>query len=179
MLFDEISNTTPKTIRALISYPNSATYIQAQSVQSSTDFVTASKEYATFDKPIYNRFTSSLLLAFDGMPKMVPPIPDASVYELRIYEGYNEDAVRRKIKMFNEEEFPLFYKVGLNPVFFGELIAGPHRPCLVYMLNFKDMEAHGMAWKKFIAAPEWNEMKVKPEYANTVSSIRNFFLKMV
>jgi len=140
MLFEEINNTTPKSIRALISYPNSATYIQAQSLQSSTDFVTASKEYATFDKPIYNRFTSSLLLAFDGMPKMVPPIQDASVYELRIYEGYNEDAVRRKIKMFNEEEFPLFYKVGLNPVFFGEMIAGPRRPCLVYMLNFKDME---------------------------------------
>ena len=78
---------------------------------------------------------------------------------------------------FNDEEIPLFFKVGLNPVFFGEMISGPYRPCLVYMLNFKDMDAHGAAWKEFIASPEWKTMKDKPIYANTVSNIRNYFLK--
>lgn len=179
MLFEEVGNTTPKKIRAFISYPNAATYVKAQSLQSDATFLTASKAYATFEKPIYERYSSSLLLAFDGMPKMTAPVTDASVFEMRIYEGYNEDAVRRKIMMFNDEEIPLFFKVGLNPVFFGEMISGPHRPCLVYMLNFKDMDAHGMAWKKFIASPEWNEMKDKPKYANTLSNIRNYFLKPV
>lgn len=179
MLFEEVGNTTPKRVRAFISYPNSATYVKAQSLQSDDLFVTATKDYASFDKPIYNRYSSSLMLAFDGLPKMMAPVDDASVYELRIYEGYNEDAVRRKIKMFNDEEIPLFLKVGLNPVFFGEMISGPYRPCLVYMINFKDMEAHGVAWKKFIDSPEWNEMKVKPMYANTLSNIRNYFLKPV
>ncbi len=179
MLFEDVNSTNPKTLRAFIGYPDSATYINAQNLQADTVFATASKEYATFENPIYNRFSSSLLLAFDGMPKMTAPVEDASVYELRIYEGYNEDAVRRKVKMFNDEEIPLFFEVGLNPVFFGEMISGPYRPSLVYMLNFKDMEAHGAAWKKFIAAPAWNEMKVKPIYANTVSNIRNYFLKTV
>lgn len=179
MVFEDLNSSVPREVRVLINYPNSAIYLKAQSLQGDATFVAASKEYAAFGKPIYNRFSSSLLLAFDGMPKMTPPIEDASVYELRIYEGYNEDAVRRKIKMFNDEEIPLFFKVGLYPVFFGEMISGPHRPCLVYLLNFKDMEAHGAAWKSFIASPEWKEMKDKPIYANTVSNIRNYFLKPV
>jgi len=179
MLFEEIGNTTPKKIRAFISYPNAATYVKAQSLQSDAAFVTAAKVYSVFEKPIYNRYSSSLLLAFDGLPKMNDPVEDASVFELRIYEGYNEDAVRRKIMMFNDEEIPLFEKVGLNAMFYGEMISGPLRPCLVYMLNFKDMEAHGAAWKKFIESPEWNEMVVKPIYANTLSNIRNYFLKRV
>ena len=177
MLFEDVRSTSPRTLKAFIGYPDAATYIKAQNLESDAAFSAASKAYAAVEKPIYNRFTSSLLVAFDGMPKLTAPVDDASVFELRYYEGYNEDAVRRKIKMFNDEEIPLFFKVGLNPVFFGEMISGPYRPCLVYMLNFKDMDAHGAAWKEFIASPEWKTMKDKPIYANTVSNIRNYFLK--
>ena len=81
--------------------------------------------------------------------------------------------------MFNKEELALFYKVGLNPLFFGEMIAGLYRPCLTYMINFKDMEAHDTAWKAFINHPEWIEMSSKPEYANSVSNIRKTFLEPV
>ncbi len=31
-------------------------------------------------------------------------------------------------------------------------------------------------WDKFRISDEWNEMKVKPEYANTVSKVRKKFL---
>lgn len=81
--------------------------------------------------------------------------------------------------MFNDEEIDLFPKVGLNHVFYGKMLSGPYRPCLVYMLRFTDMEAHGAAWKAFGQAPEWNETKVIPEYANTISNIRNVFLKQI
>ena len=84
MLFGEIGNTTPRKIRAFISYPNAATYLKAQNLQSDADFTMASKEYAGFENPIYTRYSSSLSLAFDGMPKMTPPIADASVYELSL-----------------------------------------------------------------------------------------------
>ena len=179
MLFNELGNSDPKKIYALISYPNANIYLQAQNLESDATFVKAAMDYTAIpvEKPIFNRFSSWLLLAFDGMPKMMEPVEGASLYELRTYEGYSDDAVRRKIKMFNVEEIPLFLKVGLHPVFFGEMIAGPHRPCLTYMLNFKDMAEHDENWKKFITHPEWDKMKVKEEYANSVSNIRKVFLK--
>ncbi|MCK4919415.1 MAG: hypothetical protein KAS71_00125 [Bacteroidales bacterium] len=31
-------------------------------------------------------------------------------------------------------------------------------------------------WKKFGASPEWSEMKVRPEYANTDSVVNKKFL---
>lgn len=78
--------------------------------------------------------------------------------------------------MFNVEELALFYKTGLNPVFFGEMIIGPNRPTLVYMLQFKDMEERDKNWQTFINHPEWKAMSAKPEYANSVSNIKRSFL---
>jgi len=181
MLFGEISSTLPKKIRAIISYPNMESYLKGQNLADDTEYDKAASDYNALpvDKPIFNRFSSSLLLAFDGIPKMVDPVDGATIFELRTYEGYSEDAVRRKIKMFNDDELPLFYEVGLNPIFFGDMIAGPYRPCLTYMLNYKDMDAHAAAWKNFLNAPAWNQMKVKEEYANTVSNIRNVFLELI
>ncbi|HKI87831.1 MAG TPA: NIPSNAP family protein, partial [Draconibacterium sp.] len=91
-------------------------------------------------------------------------------------ESYNEDAGRRKIKMFNSEELPLFKKVGLHPVFFGQILAGQFMPALTYMLWFKDMEERDANWAKFSSSDEWNTMKNKPEYANTVSLVKRKFL---
>lgn len=179
MLFTEWGNSDPANIWLLISYPDQNSYLKAQNLSTDTEYTAAAAAYHSLppEKALYNRYTSMLLLAFDGLPKMVNPIDGASVFELRTYEGYSEDAVRRKVKMFNDEEFPLFYKVKLNPVFFGENIAGPNRPCLTYMLNFKDMAERDANWKTFIDHPEWKAMVGKPEYANTVSNIRKTFLK--
>ncbi|MEL6719096.1 MAG: NIPSNAP family protein [Bacteroidota bacterium] len=178
-LFTELGMTTPSKIWVLISYPDAATYIKAQNLQADEEFVKAAAEYNAIapEQQVYNRFTSTLLLAFDGMPQMKSPIEDAGLFELRIYEGHSEDAVRRKVKMFNVEEIELFLKVGLHPVFFGDIIAGPHRPALTYMLNFKDMEERDANWEQFLQHPDWNSMKAKEEYANTVSNIRRVFLE--
>ena len=181
MLFKELGDSNPSKIRVLISYPNSTIYLNAQNLFSDSDYVGESKGYHDLppDQTLYNRFTSSLLLAFDGLPKMMDPVEGASLFELRTYEGYSEDAVKRKIKMFNKEELQLFLKTNLHPLFFGEMIVGPYRPCLTYMINFKDMAEHDASWKDFIDHPEWKAMSQKEEYANTVSNIRKTFLKPV
>jgi hypothetical protein len=180
-LFTELGQATPKKIWLLITYPNAATYVAAQQLSAQPSFLAAAKAYNAVapEQAIYNRFSSMLLLAFKGMPQMMSPIENAGLFELRIYEGYSEDAVRRKIKMFDDEEIDLFLKVGLHPVFFGDMIAGPHRPSLVYLLNFKDMEERDANWETFLQHPDWNTMKAKAEYANTVSNIIRVFLEVV
>jgi hypothetical protein len=179
MLFNELGNSNPTKLWVIISYPNSQIFIDAQNLDTDPQYTKAALGYNALsqDDGVYNRFTSSLLLAFDGMPNMLDPINGASLFELRTYEGYSEDAVRRKINMFNKEEIDLFLKTNLHPVFFGEMIIGPHRPCLTYMLNFKDMEEHDASWKTFVDHPEWKVMSAKKEYANSVSNIRKVFLK--
>ncbi len=181
MLFKELGNSNPTKLRVLISYPNISVYLRAQNLYSDSNYATEAEDYNNLppDQAIYNRFSTSLLLAFDGMPKIIDSVEGASLYELRTYEGFSEDAVKRKIKMFNKEEIQLFLKTNLHPVFFGEMIAGPYRPCLTYMLNFKDMEEHDSSWKDFINHPEWKAMITKEEYANTVSNIRKVFLKSI
>lgn len=179
MMFREYGQSDPANIYVLISYPDQHIYLRAQNLSTDAVYAAASANYHALppEKAIFNRYSSMLLLAFDGLPQLMNPIPDAGLFELRTYEGYSEDAVRRKIKMFNDEEFPLFFKVKLNPVFFGENIAGPHRPCLTYMLNFKDMAERDANWKTFLDHPDWKVMLAKPEYANTVNNIRKVFLK--
>ena len=181
MVFSEVANTLPRNVRVLISYPNAEVYLEGQMIDQDMDFAKSAQQYneVPVGSPIYTRFSSWLLHAFDGLPKMRKPVDGASVFELRTYEGYSEDAVRRKIKMFNQEEIPLFDEVGLHPIFYGDMIAGPYRPALTYLLNYRDMEAHGKAWKAFLESDAWNEMKVKPEYAHTVSNIRNVFLELM
>lgn len=177
-LMKELGNEEPAKIWVIISYPDAEAYLAAQDLSSDASFQEAAKGYTAIpaDRPVYNRFTSQLLHAFKGMPQVVDPGADGQVLELRTYEGYSEDAVRRKIKMFDVEEIDLFHEVGLHPVFFGKMISGPYRPCLVYMLHFKDMEERNTNWKTFLDHPEWKAMLGNPEYADTVSNIRKTFL---
>lgn len=180
-LFSELSESQPSKYWLWIGYPNIASYQSAQNLSSDNKYKQAAKVYNAIpeDQKLYNRYSSWLLSAFDGLSQALKPVTDASLYELRIYEGYSEDALRRKIKMFNKEELALFYKVNLNPSFFGEMIAGPYRPCLTYMINFKDMEAHDTAWDAFIKHPDWVKMSNKAEYVNSVSNIRKTFLQPI
>lgn len=179
LLMDEMGMNDPKQFWVLISYPNASTYIQAQNLNDDETYLTAVESYNKIpeEQRIFNRYTSTLSLAFDGMPKVKMPAKNSTVFELRIYEGYSEDAVARKIAMFNDEEIVLFEKVGLHMVCFGDIIAGPHRPALVYMLHFKDMAERDANWKTFFDHPDWKAMLANPKYANTVSNIRRVFLK--
>lgn len=178
MLFKELGNADPTKVWMLIAYPNASIYMNVQELHRDADYVKKASAYNALqpNNTLYNRIQSMLLLAFDGLPQMENPVKDAGLFELRIYEGYSEDATKRKIDMFNNEELDLFYETGLHPLFFGEQIIGPYRPCLTYMINFKDMDEHDANWKKFIDSPKWKKMAAKEEYANTVNNIRKTFL---
>jgi hypothetical protein len=174
----ELGNEEPAKIWVLIAYPDAATYVAAQDLSADKAYNKASEAYHAVPatKPVFNRYSAQLLQAFTGMPEVADPGPDAGLFELRTYEGYSEDATRRKIKMFNVEELDLFHETGLHPVFFGNMISGPYRPALVYMLHLKDMEERNANWGKFGPHPKWKAMVVKEEYANSVSNIRKTFL---
>lgn len=177
-IMKELGNSEPASVWVLVSYPSAEVYLKAQHLNADPNYFLAAAKYNAVpaEKPVYNRFTTQLLHAFKGMPTVVDPGKEAGIFELRTYEGYNEDAVRRKTAMFNDEEIELFHKVGLHPVFFGKMIAGPYCPSLVYMLHFKDMEERNENWGTFLAHPEWKAMLTDEKYANTVSNIRKTFL---
>jgi len=141
---------------------------------ASTDF----REITSANK-VYSRYDTYLMQAFNVMPALKEPQSSRKLFEFRIYEGHNDDAVRRKVMMFNKEELPVFLETGLDPVFFGQLIAGPNMPALAYMICFDSMEARDANWAKFVNHPEWNRMKVLPQYADSVSNIVRIFLEKV
>ena len=129
--------------------------------------------------PAYKRIESSLMLAFEMIPKLEAPArKESRVYELRTYESHNAQKAKKKIEMFNGGgEIALFRETGMQPVFFGETLIGAQLPNLTYMITFDDMAAHDANWKQFIDSAGWKELSAKPEYKDTVSNITRTFLK--
>lgn len=181
-VFREMGKSDPAKLYVLIPHTSMESYATAASrLTSDSAYATASQAYnqLTPDRAPYARYSTSLLSAFDALPQLIVPAKESRIFEIRTYEGYSEDAVRRKVKMFNVDELPVFYKVKLNPVFFGQVIAGEHMPCLTYMLTFKNMEERDANWKAFSADPDWKRVSGAAEYANTVSNIIRVFLEPV
>lgn len=160
------------------------------SVVTSTARLLADKEYldkgaafldAPADRPAFQRITSSLLLAFKGLPEIQKPVKGAGrVFQLRIYESPSTRTNQKKIEMFNDAgEIPLFQKVGLHPVFFGEALVGDKLPNLTYMLGFESEGDLQAAWKTFVGSPEWKNLSGRPEYADKaiLSGITSILLK--
>ena len=177
--FGEYGKTDPPTVYYLLVYSSMGNYQHVKNaIWKDEGFVEKSKAYfnKTAENGSYIRFETYLMEAFDAIPQMRIPNKDGGLFELRTYESNNEDAGQRKIKMFNNVELNLFDEVGLHANFFGEILAGPQMPALMYMLWFRDMDERTKNWEKFIASPKWDEMKVKPEYANTVSVVNKKFL---
>ncbi len=135
---------------------------------------------APADKPAYKRMTSTLMLAFEGMPQLERPIKSAGrVLQLRTYESPSVKTGQKKIEMFNNGEIDIFRKTGLNPVFFGETLVGDKMPNLTYMLRCNNMDERKANWKKFVSSPEWKALSSIPEYADKkiLCGITNLYLK--
>jgi len=178
-VFEQVGLAEPSTLHVLIAYKDGNSFLGMKSaLAGDQSYQAAAREYLELGpgQAPYLRVESSLLEAFSGMPQLELPPASSGLFELRIYESHNEDAHRRKVKMFNEGEIDLFLKVGLLPVFFGSCIVGKYAPQLTYMLHFKDMEERDANWKTFIDHPEWKIMSKLPEYVGTVSHIIRRFL---
>lgn len=116
--------------------------------------------------PAFERLEVSLLLAFEGMPKLEPPgTGSPRLFEWRRYESHSEKASKKKIQMFNEAgEIALFRRLGFRPVFFGETLVGPRMPNLEYMTTFSSLDDRDQKWKAFRVDPEWKKISGMAEY---------------
>ena len=177
--FEEVGDALPKKIYLLVAYAN------IQAFQDSQDALAQDEQYkkdaydylVAGDAVPYKRISTSLIRSSTGFPNLVKPDDTSNLFELRIYTSANEDDLRRKVKMFNDAEFPIFADAGLPMVFFGVNMAGGQMPCLTYMLALKDKEAHAEGWSKFIEHPEWQRIIKVEEYANSMNNILRVFLK--
>ena len=132
--------------------------------------------------PAFGRVESTLLLAFEGYPKLTAPASSATkakrIFQLRTYESPSHAAHVRKVEMFNHGEFEIFQRTGLHPVLFGETLIGSGMPSLTYMLTFTDTHELETNWAAFVADPEWKKLSTSPRYAyeSIVSNITNLIL---
>jgi NIPSNAP len=134
--------------------------------------------------PAFVRVDASLLIAFEGWPKLITPASGANplkgkrIVQLRTYESPSYAAHVRKVEMFNKGEFDIFVKAGCRPVFFGDTLVGPRTPSLTYMLSFADIDELNAGWAKFVADPDWKKLSTSPRYAyeSIVSNISNIIL---
>ncbi len=132
--------------------------------------------------PAYVRMESSLMQAFEGMPKLTVPAATAAragrVFELRTYESPSESAHRRKVEMFNNGEFDIFQKAGFWQVFYGDTLIGTRMPNLTYMIGFTNLAERNKMWAAFGSSPEWKQLSSLPRYSyeEIVSSITNVIL---
>ncbi len=178
-VFGEYSKEDPPKLYVLHIHKGVSEYWETvQAMKSDKIFIEASGDYfrQPAEKPVFERYETVLMEAFDAIPRYKSPGNNRGLFELRTYESYNEEALGRKIKMFNLEELPLFEEVGLHPLFFGEIVAGQFMPALRYMLWFRNMEEREANWNKFRTSNKWTTMRDKAEYANTVSKVRKIFL---
>ncbi len=178
--FEEDGESLPKKIYLLIPYSDIYQFAKSKdSLIIDSQYLDDAKDYlnATEETVPYKRYSTNLIRSSFGFPNLVKPDTVSSFYELRIYESRNEDALRRKVKMFNENEFGIFAEVGLPVVFFGENIAGSQMPCLTYMLAFKDKDSHDKGWAKFLPHPEWQRITKLEEYKNAMNDITRVFIR--
>ena len=146
-------------------------------------YATAGSDYinANYDNPPYDHIASILLQAFTDMPMMQVPNLDSPrtdrIYELRSYESPTEKYYHNKVDMFNAGgEVKLFDQLAFNAVFYGEVLAGPKMPNLMYMTTRADMATREKNWEAFVDSPEWKELSAMPKYENNVSHADIWFL---
>ncbi|WP_224485490.1 NIPSNAP family protein [Robertkochia aurantiaca] len=178
--FEEAGEGLPKKVYLLIAYKDIGGFQDSRDMlQKDEAYLQAAEGYLSAPETEipFNEYAANLIRSTSGFPSLVKPDPSAGLFELRIYHSHNEDALRRKVKMFNDAEFPIFEDAGLSMVFFGADIAGNHLPSLTYMLAVTDKEAHSKGWDAFLQHPEWKRIIKMEEYANSVNDITRVFLK--
>ena len=181
-VFTEMNDSATNKIYVLIPCDSLATFeaIPARLAddavyqQAAAAFLSAPKS-----DPAYERFSSSLLVAFNGMKHLVVPPPDhkPNVFELRTYISSSENKGLSKIKMFESGEITLMKNVGLAPIFYSRTLVGSQMPSLVYMTSGENMEVHNRHWKGFNDAPIWKQLQADPQYKDNVSTVVKIMLK--
>ncbi len=184
-VFTVVSGANALLLYVLVPYPDLEAFQSAPSkMRADTEYQKAAAEYlgASIDTPAYTRYESRLMVAFEHVPRLRLPAETAQngprLFELRQYESHGEAAALRKIEMFNQGgEIALFDRLGLRPVFFGQTLAGPRMPNLMYMTVHQDMATRDKTWETFSNSDGWKTLRADPKYADTVSAITIVFLR--
>jgi len=122
----------------------------------------------------------TIMRAFTHLPEIQVPTQKKEnkprIFQIRIYEAPSLTAYKRKIHMFNEGgEIAIFKKTGLQPVLFGETIAGNMMPNLVYITAFDDFNDMSKRWDAFRVDPDWVKLRSDPFYTpDPVSRINDW-----
>jgi len=129
--------------------------------------------------PLYTRYESSLLSAFDMFPQVeVPTKAPTRLIQLRTYESHDRERAQKKLQMFQQGgELTIFKRCGMPGVFFGEALVGSKMPNLTYMLSFENDEANKQGWANFGKDPDWQKLKADEQFKDTVSNITNLLLR--
>lgn len=163
----------------LFIYPDLNTYYKLKNgIWEDAVFMKAAQGFfeATAPKPLYTNYETYLSEAFSKIPVHRKPAGNRSLFEIRIYWSPNEEANKRKVKMFNMDEIDVFDKTGINSVLYGDILAGPKMPALMYLTWYKDEETRKEAWSKFVAHPDWQRISKLAEYANTATNNTSILL---
>lgn len=185
-VFEVLVGSASPTIYILIPHQSLNALVAAEeTLAKDSEFASKGAPFinAPASDPSYVRMESSLMSAFEGMPRLEVPDFGAKqggrIFELRTYESHSRKAHETKIKMFNEGEIAIFRRTGLKPVFFGSTLVGPQMPQLTYMISFESQESRSRNWAVFVSDPEWQKLKSTPGYADSeiVSNITNILLK--
>jgi hypothetical protein len=171
-------------LMTLMSYPSLAAMEQMWAkIAGDSGYQKAREAFDSQPGLSYERSERMLLRAFASVPGIEVPAQGGGkrsprVFEVRMYESNNPSTLARKINMFNSGEIAIFRKLGMAPVFFGEMLVGPKMPNLVYMLGYDDLAAREKAWRAFGSDPDWKKMRDTPGWADAeiVSNISNFLV---
>ena len=165
--FRENNPNSPVVYYFLFVYPSFDAYLKANDILlQNSAFVEAMKEDAAANRPMFFRYDSYLCRPFEAWKK-VTPVAGKTIFEWRKYDSANIEAGTRKVQMFNQGEIDVFLECGVNPLCFGQIIAGKDMPGLIYVTHYADMADRDASWAKFGNHPEWRRMSGAPEWANT------------
>ena len=133
-------------------------------------------------EPAFKRIESSLMQAFEKMPRLALPAASASrsprVFELRIYEGASDLDHARKIEQMSSGEVDIFNKANIPQVFYGDTLVGQRLPNLTYMVCFDSLAERDKKWSEFFNSEGWKVSSSNPRFnfENIVSNTTNMML---
>jgi len=133
-------------------------------------------------EPAFKRIESSLMQAFEKMPRLTVPASSSShsprVFELRTYEGPSDLDHARKIEQMSSGEVDIFTKAGMPQVFYGDTLIGQRLPNLTYMICFDSFAERDKKWSDFFNSQAWKVLSSDPRfnYESIVSNTTNMML---
>jgi len=124
------------------------------------------------------RMESSLLYAFESLPKLAPPPAGPHIIEMRTYESTTMQDHIRKVEMMNSGEGAIFKKSNFWPIFMGDRLIGPRQPGLTYMISMSSLADRDKNWAAFFGSPEWKALTANPRFSfePIVSNVDNEIL---